>query len=188
MRAMLSGERVALNFLQRLSAVATRTRRCVELTRDYGTQILDTRKTTPGLRVLEKYAVRVGGGRNHRMGLYDAVLIKDNHIAAAGGIGPAVARVRQRAPFTAMVEVEVNSITGVKEALLAGVDIIMFDNMGVAELKAAVELVEGRAMTEASGGITEDNIREIAATGVDAISIGALTHSVRALDLSMKVG
>ncbi len=184
-QAILTGERVALNFLQRLSGVATRTARFVELVAGTNARIVDTRKTTPGLRVLEKYAVGVGGGRNHRMGLYDAVMIKDNHIIAAGGITPAVERARLSIPHTMTITVECESLEQVDEALAAGADILLLDNMDSATRTAAVERARGRALTEASGGITEDTAAGIAATGVDILSIGALTHSAVALDISL---
>ncbi len=184
---LLGGERVALNFLQRLSGVATRTRQLSGLIESYKASLLDTRKTTPGLRVLEKYAVRVGGGRNHRFGLYDGVMIKDNHIKAAGGINQAVNLIRQRIPHTIKIEVEAETLEQVREALEAGADIILLDNMNIDTLKAAVQLVNGRALTEASGGIDEDTIVRVAATGVDFISVGALTHSIKSLDISFNL-
>lgn len=186
-RSLLIGERVALNFLQRMSGIATRTNTMAELIRYYNARVTDTRKTTPGLRLLEKYAVRVGGGTNHRFGLYDAVLIKDNHIAAAGGIKSAVTAVRKRIGHTVKVEVEAETLEQVSEGLDAGADIIMLDNMTPENMKKAVELVNGRAVTEASGGITETNIVEAAKTGVDYISLGCLTHSVKSLDISMNI-
>ncbi|MDN5346455.1 MAG: hypothetical protein PWP65_19 [Clostridia bacterium] len=185
--AILAGERVALNFLQRLSGIATLTARYCEAVKPYPARITDTRKTVPGLRMLDKYAVRVGGGQNHRLSLSDAVLIKDNHIRAAGGIAAAVEKVRRSAPFTARIEVEVESLEQVKEALDCGADIVMLDNMDVEVMRKAVQMVAGRAIVEASGGITLENVHEIAATGVDFISVGALTHSVRALDLSLEI-
>ncbi|MBF7082806.1 carboxylating nicotinate-nucleotide diphosphorylase [Desulfallas sp. Bu1-1] len=187
-RTILTGERLALNFLQRLSGIATLTSRLVELVRDYPVRIVDTRKTTPGLRLLEKYAVRVGGGHNHRLGLFDAVLIKDNHIRVAGGIRTAVERARKAVPHTAKIEVEVEDLDGVAEALEAGADIIMLDNMDPKTMSAAVQMVNGRALVEASGGISTANIQAVAASGVDIISVGALTHSVTALDISLDVG
>lgn len=187
-RAVLSGERLALNFLQRLSGIATGTSRLVELVAGTKAAIVDTRKTTPGLRSLEKYAVRVGGGRNHRFGLYDAVLIKDNHIKMAGGITAAVDLSRRRCPHTAKIEVEVEDLAGVREALQARADIIMLDNMSPSLMRAAVELVAGRVLVEASGKVNEENILAVAATGVDLISVGALTHSARSLDISLDVG
>jgi nicotinate-nucleotide pyrophosphorylase (carboxylating) len=185
---ILSGERVALNFLQRLSGIASQTRRYVERVKDYKAKIVDTRKTTPGLRVLEKYAIRMGGGSNHRFGLYDAVLIKDNHIKVAGSIQAAVKRVRRQIPHTMKIEVEVEDLAQLQEALEAKVDIVLLDNMAPALLRQAVELTGGRALLEASGGITEENVAEVAATGVDLISVGALTHSVKALDISLDIG
>ena len=187
-RAILTGERVALNFLQRMSGIATRTAHLSGLIVGEKAKLVDTRKTTPGIRVLEKYAVRVGGGQNHRFGLYDAILIKDNHIRVAGSIAEAVARARAHAPFSAKVEVEVESIEGVEEAVQAGADIIMLDNMTSQTMKRAVELVAGRALLEASGCINEKTIKDIAKTGVDFISVGGLTHSVRSLDISLDVG
>jgi nicotinate-nucleotide pyrophosphorylase (carboxylating) len=188
-RAMLTGERVALNFLQRLCGVATLTRQYVEAVGGTGAVILDTRKTTPGLRWLEKYAVRCGGGRNHRMGLYDAVLIKDNHLAALSGeapnpIGAAVARVRRQFPGRS-VEVEADTLVQVREALEAGADVVLLDNMPVDDLRRAVELARGRARTEASGGVDLGSVRGIAETGVDYVSVGALTHSARAMDIAL---
>lgn len=183
---ILSGERVALNLLQRLSGIATMTRRCVDTMASDHTHLVDTRKTTPGLRMLEKYAVRVGGGQNHRYNLSDCVLIKDNHIRAAGGITPAVQRARSGIGHTVKIEVEVETMEQLREALAAGADIIMLDNMDIAAMRQAVELVGGRAVTEASGNIGLSNIREVAATGVDVISMGALTHSAPALDISLK--
>ena len=187
-RAILSGERVALNFLQRLSGIATQTHRYAEKIKDYSAVIVDTRKTTPGLRALEKYAVRMGGGNNHRFGLYDAVLIKDNHIKIAGGIKAAVERVRGQIPHTLKIEVEVESLTQLEEALAAKAEVIMLDNMSPELLRQAVALTGGRALLEASGGVTEATVTEIAAAGVDLISVGALTHSVKALDLSLDIG
>jgi len=186
-RSLLIAERTALNFLQHLSGIATRTARCVGLVHGTKARIVDTRKTTPGLRVLEKYAVRVGGGCNHRFNLSDGVLIKDNHIAAAGGIAEAVRRARKNAPHLLKIEVEATTLGQVQEALDAGADAILLDNMPPELLRQAVQLVAGRAVTEASGGITEENLREIAETGVDIISLGALTHSVEAMDVSMSL-
>jgi nicotinate-nucleotide pyrophosphorylase (carboxylating) len=182
---LLQGERVALNLLQRLSGVATLTAAFVGAVAGTGATIVDTRKTTPGLRALEKYAVRVGGGGNHRMALYDGVLIKENHIAAAGGIPMAVSRARRNVPHTLKIEVEVRDLVEVAAALEAGADILLLDNMDLAQLRAAVELVAGRAVCEASGGVSLDTVRAIAETGVDLISVGALTHSYRAVDISM---
>lgn len=184
--AILKGERTALNLLQRLSGVATRTHGLAKLIADTPAKVVDTRKTTPGLRYLEKYAVRVGGGQNHRFSLSDGVLIKDNHIAAAGGIKPAVASVRGKIPHTIRIEVETESLDMVKEALEAGADIIMLDNMKEEMMAEAVKLIAGRALTEASGDIDEGRIRGVAETGVDIISIGRITHSVKAMDISLK--
>ncbi|MEW5898970.1 MAG: carboxylating nicotinate-nucleotide diphosphorylase [Bacillota bacterium] len=186
-RALLTGERVALNFLQRLSGIATYVHRLVRLLEGSKAKIVDTRKTTPGLRFLEKYAVRVGGGNNHRFGLYDAVLIKDNHLKITGSIRRAIQQARSRIPLTMKIEVEVENLAGVEEALAAGADIIMLDNMDLPTMREAVNFVAGRALLEASGGITEKNILAVAQTGVDFISVGALTHSARALDLSLEV-
>lgn len=182
---LLQGERVALNLLQRMSGVASHTAAFVKELEGTGAAVVDTRKTTPGLRALEKYAVRAGGGRNHRTSLYDGVLIKENHIAAAGGIGVAVARARSLAPHTLRIEVETRNLEEVEEALSAGADIIMLDNMDLDTLREAVALVDGRAITEASGGVTLETVRAIAETGVDLISVGALTHSSPAVDISM---
>jgi len=185
--AILTAERTALNFLQRLSGIATRTARLVSLVEGTGAVVMDTRKTTPGLRSLEKYAVRRGGGRNHRFGLYDAVLIKDNHIEAAGGIAEAIEAARADASHLMKIEVEAETLAQVETALEAGADIILLDNMSPADLKKAVKACRGRALTEASGNVTEKNILEVAKTGVDMISVGALTHSVDALDLSLEI-
>ncbi len=186
-RAILTGERTALNFLQRLSGVATMSRRAKEAVEGTGATVLDTRKTTPGHRVLEKYAVRVGGCRNHRAGLDDAVLIKDNHIRVAGGITAAVQAARRRVGPAQRIEVEVTNAAELDEALAAGAELILLDNYTPAELRAAVERVAGQAMLEASGGITLDNLAEIARTGVDFISLGALTHSAPSIDFSLEV-
>ena len=188
-RAILTGERVGLNLLQHMSGVASQTARAVAAVAGTGAKIVDTRKTTPGLRVLDKYAVRAGGGGNHRFGLSDGVLIKDNHIVAAGGIAEAVAAARARAPHSLRVEVEVETLEQLREALAAGADIIMLDNMSVEDMREAVRIVDGRALTEASGNMgdkSDAELRAVAETGVDLISIGALTHSVRALDISLK--
>jgi nicotinate-nucleotide pyrophosphorylase (carboxylating) len=184
-RALLTAERVALNFLGRLSGIATLTRRYVEAVEGTGAAVLDTRKTTPGLRALEKYAIAAGGGRNHRFGLDDAVLIKDNHLRAAGSIAAAVTLVRAATDLP--VEVECETLVQVGEALGAGVDAILLDNMPLDELRAAVALVDRRARLEASGGVTLGTIRAIADTGVDEISVGALTHSARSLDVSLEL-
>ncbi|MCL0107606.1 carboxylating nicotinate-nucleotide diphosphorylase [Peptococcaceae bacterium] len=185
-RAILMGERLALNFLQRLSGIATKTFNFVQLIAMYPARIIDTRKTTPGLRMLEKYAVRVGGGHNHRFGLYDAVLIKDNHIKAAGSILEAVNRVR-RYNHLMKIEVEVKDLEQLEEALSVNVDIIMLDNMDIDLMKEAVSIVSGKALIEASGGISEENVLAVAKTGVDLISVGGLTHSARALDMSLNI-
>ena len=182
---LLQGERVALNLLQRLCGIATLTARFVEAVKGTEAVIVDTRKTTPGLRVLEKYAVRMGGGRNHRTSLYDGVLIKENHVAAAGGIAVAVRRARERAAHVLKIEVETRDLGEVEEALAAGADIILLDNMDLPTLRRAVEIVDGKALTEASGGVNLETVRDIAETGVDFISVGALTHSFRAMDISM---
>jgi nicotinate-nucleotide pyrophosphorylase (carboxylating) len=184
---ILQAERVALNIFQRMSGIATLTARYVEAVRGTKAKIFDTRKTMPGLRVLDKMAVRIGGGYNHRTGLYDGVLIKDNHIEAAGGITAAVKAQRKRLPHTLKIEVETKNSQEVKEALKCGVDIIMLDNMSVPAMKKAVDFVAGRALLEASGNVSLQRVSEIAATGVDLISIGELTHSVRAADISLKI-
>lgn len=186
-RTILKGERVALNFLQRMSGIATITSKFCQQVKDFPVRIFDTRKTTPGLRILEKYAVRMGGGHNHRFGLYDAVLIKDNHIAVAGGIKSAVNSVRKQISHTVKIEVEVENLSQFQEALKVQVNIIMLDNMDLETMKEAVKLVKGKALIEASGGITLEKVKEIAQTGVDLISVGALTHSVKALDISMEI-
>ncbi len=186
-RVLLTGERTALNFLQTLSGTATAARRYVEALGDSGVELLDTRKTIPGLRQAQKYAVRCAGGRNHRMGLYDGVLIKENHIAAAGSIGRAVDQARHHAPRDIPVEVEVEDLQQLHEALAAGADIVLLDNMEPDLLRQAVAINNGRSRLEASGGITLDNIRAVADTGVDYISIGAITKHVRAVDLSMRI-
>jgi len=182
---LLQGERVALNLLQRMCGVATLTAAFVREVEGTRAVVVDTRKTTPGLRVLEKYSVRMGGGGNHRMALYDAVLIKENHVAAAGGITAAVSRAKQRVPHTQKIEVEVRNQDEVAEALAAGADILLLDNMTLDELSAAVALVGDQAITEASGGVNLETVRDIAETGVRLISVGALTHSYRAVDISM---
>ncbi len=185
-QSVLTGERTALNLLQRLSAVASRTNAAVKAVEGTGAVIADTRKTTPGLRVLEKYAVKVGGGTNHRFNLSDGILIKDNHISAAGGITEAVKAAKKNAPHTLKIEVEIETFPQLEEALAAGADIIMLDNMSCEDMKKAVEIVGGRAVTEASGNMGERDLREVAETGVNIISIGALTHSVKAADISLK--
>jgi nicotinate-nucleotide pyrophosphorylase (carboxylating) len=185
--SILTGERTALNFLQRMSGIASKTAKYRELLKDYDLKIVDTRKTTPGLRILEKYAVRLGGGRNHRQGLYDAVMIKDNHIQAAGGIREAVTKAKSNIPHTMKIEVETETLADVKEAMQAGVDIIMLDNMSSSLMKESVELIADQAIIEASGGITAKNIKEVAATGVDIISLGVLTHTIKSLDISLDI-
>ncbi len=187
LRALLTGERVALNFLQHLSGVATKTRRLAALIAHTKAKLLDTRKTTPGMRLLEKYAVRCGGGENHRMNLAEAVLLKDNHIAAVGGVAEAVRRARERAPRGLRVQVEVSSIAELEEALSAGAHAVLLDNMSLEDIRRAVELCAGRCFVEASGGVTEKTIVAIAEAGVDAISCGALTHSAPALDMSLEL-
>jgi len=182
---LLQGERVALNLLQRMSGIATLAAFYVAAVAGTGVRIVDTRKTTPGLRVLEKYAVRVGGGINHRTGLYDGILIKENHIVAAGGIAEAIRRARAYIPHTLKIEIETETVDQVQIALEAGADIIMLDNMDCTTMRRCVELIGGRALVEASGGVNLDTVREIAETGVNIISIGALTHSPRAMDISM---
>lgn len=185
-RALLSGERVALNYLQRLSGVATYTNRVVKLLEGSGIKLLDTRKTTPNMRLLEKYAVTVGGGCNHRYNLSDGILLKDNHIGAAGSVAKAVAMAKAYAPFVRKIEVETETLDMVREAVEAGADIIMFDNMTHDMMKEAVAIIDGRAETECSGNVTEENISKLKDVGVDYISSGALTHSAPILDLSLK--
>lgn len=184
-RSVLSGERLALNLLQRMSGIATTTSKYVEILKGTQTKILDTRKTAPGLRILDKYAVFAGGGQNHRLGLFDAVLIKDNHINFAGSISKAVEMVRSKYSNKYKIEVETSNLSQVKEALESGADIIMLDNMSIEMMKDAVEFIDSSAITEASGGITLESIKEIAETGVDYISVGALTHSPQSLDISL---
>jgi nicotinate-nucleotide pyrophosphorylase (carboxylating) len=186
-RSLLEAERIALNFLQHLSGIATHTRSFVREVCGNAVQLVDTRKTTPGWRVLEKYAVRMGGAKNHRMGLYDGILIKDNHIAAFGGIREAVAAARQRAPHLLKIEVEAATQEQVEEALAAGVDVIMLDNMTDAELAAAVAKIRGKALVEVSGRIREGALKQLCALGIDIISAGALIHSARFVDLSMNI-
>ena len=185
-RVLLSGERVALNYLQRMSGIATYTKQVSKLLEGSKVTLLDTRKTTPNCRVFEKYAVRVGGGCNHRYNLSDGVLLKDNHIGAAGSVAKAVAMAKEYAPFVRKIEIEVETMEQVKEAVEAGADIIMLDNMTPEMMKEAVELIAGRAQTECSGNITKENIAKILETGVDFVSSGALTHSAPILDISMK--
>ena len=184
-RSILKGERLALNFLQRMSGIATKTRRYVDKVKDYDVRIVDTRKTTPNLRMFEKWAVRSGGGHNHRMGLYDAVLIKDNHIRSAGSISEAMRKVKDKIPHTVKIEVEVESIEGVEEALENYADIVMLDNMDLEDMKRSVKLIGEKAVVEASGGITLDNVQDVASTGVDVISVGALTHQIESIDISL---
>lgn len=185
-RVLLSGERTALNYLQRMSGIATYTREIVSLLEGSKTKLLDTRKTTPNMRIFEKYAVRVGGGCNHRYNLSDGVLLKDNHIGAAGGVKEAVRMAKEYAPFVRKIEVEVESLAMLREALEAGADIIMLDNMSVEDMKEAVRLTAGKAETECSGNVTRENIARLVDIGVDYISSGALTHSAPILDLSLK--
>ena len=185
--ALLTGERTALNFMQRLSGIATNVRGYMRLIENHPVRLVDTRKTTPGWRVLEKYAVRMGGAANHRMGLYDAVLIKDNHIAGCGGIGPAVARIRSRVSHLTKIEVEAATLAEVDDAIAAGADVIMLDNMDVEMIGQAVRKIDKHALVEVSGGVTQKDLKALAATGVDLISVGALTHSARAVDLSMRI-
>ena len=185
--SLLAGERVALNFLQRLSGIATLTGKFMAKVKGCRAKILDTRKTTPGLRILEKYAVRMGGGFNHRFGLCDGILIKDNHIAALGSIMEAVLRARENIPHNMLIEVEVKNLDEVREAILAGADVIMLDNMKPAVMREAVKIIGKAALVEASGGVNLQNVRVIAKTRVDFISVGALTHSTRAVDISMEV-
>jgi nicotinate-nucleotide pyrophosphorylase (carboxylating) len=186
-RSVLTAERVALNFMQRMSGIASVTRQLAESIKYFHARLVETRKTTPGLRLLEKYAVRVGGGLNHRYGLHDAILIKDNHIAVVGGVRQAVIAARKAASHTSRVEVEVESLEQLQEALDAGADVILLDNMDTDTMKKAVEMTGGRATLEASGGITAANLADVARTGVDIISMGALTHSVKSLDLSLEI-
>ncbi|MGB9857898.1 MAG: carboxylating nicotinate-nucleotide diphosphorylase [Dictyoglomaceae bacterium] len=186
-KAILSGERTALNFLQRLSGIATFTNYCVSLAKPYNVKILDTRKTTPLLRILEKYAVKVGGGENHRFALYDMVLIKDNHIKIAGGITEAIRRVREKVSPFYKIEVETENLEQVKEALENKVDIIMLDNMDIETIKKAVEIINGKALIEVSGNIKPEDIKIIAPLGINFISMGKLTHSVKSLDISLEI-
>ena len=185
-RVLLSGERTALNYLQRMSSIATYTRKIADLLEGSNTKLLDTRKTTPNMRVFEKYAVKVGGGHNHRYNLSDAILLKDNHIGAAGGVKEAVKMAKEYASFVCKVEVEVENLDMLKEALEAGADIIMLDNMSVEDMKEAVRLTQGKAVTECSGNVTKENVARLVDIGVDYISSGALTHSSPILDLSLK--
>ncbi len=184
-KTILMGERTALNFLQRLSGIATLTAQFVEAVSDYNTKIVDTRKTAAGWRAVQKYAVRVGGGYNHRFGLYDGVLIKENHIVAAGGVHNAVRRAREIVPHTAKIEIEIETVDQVDEALAAGADILLLDNMPLGIMQGVVQEVGDRVITEASGGITLDQVQAVAATGVNLISVGALTHSAMPMDISL---
>lgn len=185
-RVLLSGERTALNYLQRMSGIATYTRKIADLLEGTDTKLLDTRKTTPNMRVFEKYAVKVGGGYNHRYNLSDGILLKDNHIGAAGGVKEAVTMAKEYAPFVRKIEVEVENLDMLREALEAGADIIMLDNMSVEDMKEAVKLCKGKAETECSGNVTKENVARLVDIGVDYISSGALTHSSPILDLSLK--
>ena len=186
-RALLKGERTALNLIQHMSGIATATNRAVKLIEGTNASIADTRKTLPGLRPLQKYAVTVGGGKNHRYNLSDAAMLKDNHVDAGGGIAQAVAKLRQKLGHMTKVELEVRNLDELGQALEAGVDVIMLDNMSCEEMKAAVDITNGRALLEASGNVTAETLRAIAETGVDIISMGALTHSVKAFDISLKI-
>jgi nicotinate-nucleotide pyrophosphorylase (carboxylating) len=186
MRVLLSGERVALNYLQRMSGIATYTRQVADLFENTDTKLLDTRKTTPNMRIFEKYAVKTGGGHNHRYNLSDGVMIKDNHIGAAGSITKAVKMAKDYAPFVRKIEVEVENLDMVREAVDAGADIIMLDNMSVEEMKEAIVIIDGRAETEVSGNVTKENIKRLTNLGVDYISSGALTHSAPIMDISLK--
>ncbi len=185
-RVLLSGERTALNYLQRMSGIATYTRTIADMLEGTNTKLLDTRKTTPGMRVFEKYAVKVGGGYNHRFNLSDGILLKDNHIGAAGGVKQAVAMAKEYAPFVRKIEIEVENLDMLREALDAGADIIMLDNMSVEDMKKAVKMCAGRAETECSGNVTKENVAKLTDIGVNYISSGALTHSAPILDLSLK--
>ena len=187
LRALLTAERPALNFLQHLSGIATQVRTYVKALKNSRVKLVDTRKTTPGWRVLEKYAVRMGGAHNHRMGLFDGILIKDNHIAACGGIQQAVAAARKHISHLIKIEVEVSDLAGIHDALESGVDVIMLDNMDIAHIQEAVSVIQNRAIVEVSGGITLEHLTDLAQTGVDLISVGAMTHSARAVDLSMRI-
>ena len=185
-RILLSGERVALNYLQRMSGIATYTRSIVDLLEGSKTRLLDTRKTTPNMRVFEKYAVKVGGGCNHRYNLSDGILLKDNHIGAAGSVAKAIEMAKEYAPFVRKIEIEVENLEMVKEAVEAGADIIMLDNMTPDEMREAIKIIDGRAQTECSGNVTKENVARLVSVGVDYISSGALTHSAPILDISMK--
>lgn len=184
--SILKGERVALNILQRMCGIATKTFKIVELVKNYNVKIVDTRKTLPGFRILDKYSVKMGGGYNHRLNLSDFVMIKDNHIKAAGSIKEAVEKIKKKIPFTTKIEVEVENFDQLKEALDVEVDVIMLDNMDIESMKKAVQFVDKKVILEASGNVDENNVADIASTGVDIISMGSLTHSVKALDISLK--
>jgi len=187
LRVLLLGERTALNFLQRLSGIATHVRSYMNSIANKNVRLVDTRKTTPGWRVLEKYAVRIGGAHNHRMGLYDGVLIKDNHIAVCGGIKKAIESIKNNLSHLVKIEVEVSDLDGVKQALEAGADVIMLDNMDISQIKKAIEFIHGKSVVEISGGVTIDSLNQLADTGADIISSGALTHSARCVDISMRI-
>ena len=187
LRTLLVGERTALNFLQRLSGIATHVRSCLKELENKDVRLVDTRKTAPGWRVLEKYAVRVGGAKNHRMGLFDGILIKDNHIEVCGGIKKAVNRIRNSISHLLKIEIEASNLSQVNEALDAGVDVIMLDNMDIPQIREAVKIINGKAKVEVSGGVTKENLIGLANTGVDIISSGALTHSARCVDISMRI-
>jgi len=187
-RAILTGERTALNFLQRMCGIATQSASCVKTVYNYKCVILDTRKTLPGFRLLDKYSVKTGGATNHRIGLFDMVMIKDNHIEIAGGITPAINNIRKKIAPGIKIEVETTNLEQVKEAIDANADIIMLDNMDNKTMKEAVHLINGKAKTEASGNMTKERLREVAATGIDFISMGDLTHSVKAMDISQRIG
>jgi nicotinate-nucleotide pyrophosphorylase (carboxylating) len=187
LRTLLTGERTALNFLQHLSGIATHVRSCLKILGTGELRLVDTRKTTPGMRLLEKYAVRMGGARNHRMGLYDGVLIKDNHIAVCGSISSAVKRIRDAAHHLVKIEVEVANLSQVREAVDSGADVIMLDNMDVPMIQAALDIIDGNALVEISGGINEKNLEHLKDLGVDIVSSGALTHSARSVDISMRI-
>lgn len=183
---LLTAERVALNFLQRMSGIATATKRMADLLEGSNIKLMDTRKTTPGLRILEKYSVRVGGGNNHRYNLSDMIMLKDNHINAAGGVQEAIKLTKERSPYIKKIEVETENLQMVKDAVVAGADIIMLDNMSVAEMKEAIEYIDGRAIVEASGNLTTENIERLKTLDIDYVSSGAITHSAGIVDLSMK--
>ncbi len=185
--SLLKAERVALNFLQRMSGIATRSRKISDLVKDFDVKIVDTRKTTPNLRVFEKYSVKIGGASNHRFSLSDAVMLKDNHIKAAGGIEEAIKKSRLNIPHTMKIEVETETVEQVKEAVLSGADIIMLDNMSREEIEKSIKMIDKKAIVEVSGNLTEENIREKIVSGVDVMSLGSLTHSIKSLDISMKI-